>query len=111
MFALASILFAYASVAAVVAGRLQSARIPRTGRLAPRRNGRTIFYSVAVLALIAALAFWPAHDGWLLTTICVSFALSASAAFIILLEPLAPRLVWRLAVAAPPLALAASFLR
>jgi len=96
MRALASILLAYTAVAAAVAGGARSRVAPR---IPPR--ARPALRVVAVDAVIAACALWPRKDGAVLAGLCVVFALSALATAFVLVEPIAPRLVWLGAAAAP----------
>jgi NADH:ubiquinone oxidoreductase subunit K len=67
---------------------------------------------LAVAALVAAGALWPRADGAVFAGLCVAMASSAMATGFALLEPLWPRAIWGLAIAAPVVAglLAASAL-
>jgi hypothetical protein len=99
MRALASILVAYTAVAAAVAAGSRSRVAPR---IPPR--ARPALRVLAVAAVIAAGALWPPADGEVLAGLCVLFALSALATAFVLVEPLAPRLVWLGAAIAPVVA-------
>jgi len=99
MRALASILLAYTAVAAAVAAGARARVAPR---IPPR--ARPALRVLAVAAVIAAGALWPPADGAVLAGLCVIFALSVLATAFVLVEPIAPRLVWLAAVVAPVLA-------
>jgi hypothetical protein len=96
----ASVLLAYAAVAAgVVAGsRAVRRRRPMVSRATP------VLWGAAVAAVAGAFALWPRSDGAALAGVSVGLTVTAMASVFVLLEPLVPRLVWLLAGLAPVLA-------
>lgn len=97
MLSLASVLASYVAVAAVFAARPRSARRPS---LVPPR-ARPAMYVLSIAAIVAAVMLWPPSDGAVMASLSVVLAVSVAATGFVLLEPIAPRLVWSLAAAAP----------
>jgi hypothetical protein len=94
---LASILMSLATVAASYAAWARATGLPRQ----PTQQQRSALAGMVVLALIATLSLWPRTDGLAMALLSSVFALSASSTAFILLEPLFPRVLWRLALASP----------
>lgn len=99
---LASVLFAYAGVAAAFASRSRAMR--NRWSISPR--AQLILYALAAIAVGAAVTVWPGGDGAFLAGLSVTLAVSAAATLFVLLEPVLPKLVWSLAAAAPVAAIA-----
>lgn len=89
MLALASILFAYAAVAAACAGRSHMLR--QRWSISPR--ARLGFHALAAFAIAASVLAWPSGDGAAMAIISVTLAASLAATVFVLLEPVLPRLV------------------
>jgi hypothetical protein len=100
MLPLASVLFAYAGVAAACATR--SGSVLRRWSISPR--AKLMLYALAAIAIAAAARAWPGSDGAVLAGLGVTLAVSAAATLFVLFEPVLPRVVWSVAVAAPVLA-------
>lgn len=97
---LAAIFMSFATIAASYAAWARTTGLPRP--LAPQQ--RSALAGMAVLALIATLSLWPRTDGLAMALLSSLFALCASSTLFVLLEPLAPRVLWRAALVAPILA-------
>ena len=96
---LGSLLLAYTGVAAAFAG---SARSTRPRWVTPR--ARPILWILAAASIVVAALTWPYREGAVLAGLAVAMIASIMATGFVLLEPLAPRLVWRAAAIAPVLA-------
>jgi len=96
---LASILVAYTGVAAAFAG---SARASRPRWVTPR--AKPILSILSAVAFVVAALLWPHHDGAVLAGVAIVMVVSVTASGFVLLEPLAPRIVWRTAAVASVLA-------
>jgi hypothetical protein len=105
MLPLASVLFAYAGVAAAFGGRSRAVR--SRWSISPR--AQLILYALAAIALGAAVTVWPGSDGAALAGLSVTLAVSAAATLFVLLEPVLPKLVWSLAAAASLAGVALAF--
>ena len=90
----ATIALAYTAVAAGYAAL--SRRMP-----APVVRARPLSGAIAIAAVIAAVAVWPAHDGGALAGVSVALCVTALATLFIVFAPITPRAVWLVATLAP----------
>jgi hypothetical protein len=91
---LAATLIAYAGFAAAFAAA-------RPGRLRLSARARPPLRAAAAIGLVGAAALWPRADGLLLAGLSALMTVSLVASAFVLLEPVAPRIVWPIALLAP----------
>lgn len=95
----ASMLAAYwAFVCAHAAGR---GNLPPIGKLRGRPCLTAVLRTVAVCAFLLSIALWPSDGSWWLSLLGSSLSLFVAASLVILVRPLAPRVVWGMAWASP----------